>query len=203
MSAEAVAVRDAPSAVVRPRRAPSFWRSATNSALTVVLLAVLALAIALAVVPRLMGGAALTVLTGSMEPTYSPGDMVVSVPQDRYEIGDVVTYQPVSDDPTLITHRVVAVRELPGGVEYITRGDANGADDDPIVDGQVMGEAIYDVPYIGHLAAAVGENRSGLLAFAGIALLSCGIYATGSAVITRRRTRQSSHTASTPPIQGE
>ena len=161
MSAEAVAVRDAPSAVVRPRRAPSFWRSATNSALTVALLAVLALAIALAVVPRLMGGAALTVLTGSMEPTYSPGDMVVSVPQDRYEIGDVVTYQPVSDDPTLITHRVVAVRELPGGVEYITRGDANGADDDPIVDGQVMGEVIYDVPYIGHLAAAVGENRSG------------------------------------------
>src|SRR5690625_5568450 len=34
--------------------------------------------VALAVAPRVMNGAALTVLTGSMEPTYSPGDMVRS-----------------------------------------------------------------------------------------------------------------------------
>src|SRR5690625_6594570 len=85
--------------------------------------------VALAVAPRVMNGAALTVLTGSMEPTYSPGDMVVSVPQDRYDVGDVVTFQPVSGDPMLITHRVVAIQlGGPGGTRYVTRGRTNGTE---------------------------------------------------------------------------
>ena len=77
---------------------------------------------------------------GSMEPTYSPGDMVVSVPQDSYAIGDVVTFQPVSDDPTLVTHRIVAHRTGQHGVSYVTRGDANSQDDNPIIAEQVMGK---------------------------------------------------------------
>jgi len=166
---------------------PSFWRSAANGAVAVVLLAVLALAIALAVVPRMMGGAALTVLTGSMEPTYSPGDMVVSLPHDRYAVGDIVTFQPVSDDPALITHRIVSVLELPSGTEYVTRGDANGADDVPIVAEQIMGEVAYSVPWIGFASQAAGDHRSLLLALAGAGLLGYGIYAVGAAVLARRR----------------
>src|SRR5690625_7786321 len=109
-----------------PEPRAGFWRSVLTGVSSVLLVAVLALAVALAVVPRVMNGAALTVLTGSMEPTYSPGDTVVSVPQDRYDVGDVVTFQPVSDDPMLITHRVVAIPlGGPGGPRYVTRGDAN------------------------------------------------------------------------------
>src|SRR5699024_11844299 len=94
--------------------------------------AVLARAVAVAVVPRVMGGDALAVLTGSMQPTYSPGDVVVSVPQEAYQVGDVVTFQPVSGDPTLVTHRIVAVTVGgPPGEQYITRRDANGDDADP------------------------------------------------------------------------
>ena len=62
-----------------------------------------------------------------MEPTYSPGDVVVPVPQDRYNVGDVVTFQPIPGDPTLITHRVTRVLYGNDGPRYITRGDANGA----------------------------------------------------------------------------
>lgn len=201
MTAQTAAAVGTPSRPNATPRAPSFWRAAGNGALTVGLLAVLALAIALAVVPRLMGGAALTVLTGSMEPTFSPGDMVVSAPADRYEIGDVVTFQPESDDPALITHRVVAIREMPGGLEYVTRGDANGADDEPIVAAQVMGTVHYAVPYVGHLAEAVGEHRALLITLAGLGLLGVGIHATGSAVITKRRSRREA--AAAQPTQGD
>ncbi len=164
-------------------------RAIRSGAFAVVLLAVLALAAAVAVVPRVLGGSALTVLTGSMEPTYSPGDMVISAPEDRYSIGDVVTFQPVSDDPTLITHRIVAVSEGTDGAEYVTRGDANGSDDDPIVADQVMGSVRYSIPYLGHAAMLVGEHRSTLIIIAGAGLIGYGIFATASGALASGRAR--------------
>lgn len=172
-------------------RTGGFWRSTLAGASSVLLLAVLALAIALAVVPRVLGGEALTVLTGSMQPTYSPGDVVVSVPQDSYAVGDVVTFQPVSGDPTLITHRIVAVQlGGPEGTSYVTRGDANGADDDPIKAEQVMGEVLYHVPYVGHLSLAAGEHRGALVGLLGAALVGYGLYALGTDVVGNRNKRR-------------
>ena len=89
------------------------------------------LAIALAVVPRLMGGSALTVLTGSMEPRHtSPGDMVAvkAAKASEIQVGDVVTFQPKSGDPMLITHRVITKQlgGTPEGTLFVTQGDANG-----------------------------------------------------------------------------
>ncbi|MBR7539807.1 S26 family signal peptidase, partial [Mycobacterium tuberculosis] len=81
----------------------------------ILLLGLLGLVVAVGVVPKVMNGAALTVLTGSMEPTYEPGDIVVSVPQEQYRIGDPVTFQPRSGDPMLITHRIVAVTDTDEG----------------------------------------------------------------------------------------
>ena len=176
-------------------RTVRFWRSALTGAFSVLVLAILALALALAVVPRVMGGEALTVLTGSMEPTYAPGDVVVSVPRDDYGVGDVVTFQPVSNDPTLITHRIVAVQlGGPDGTRYITRGDANGADDDPLKFEQIMGEVSYHVPYVGHLALAAGEHRNALIAIAGAALVGYGIYSVGSDLLGKRRRKRAEAT---------
>src|SRR5690554_6489189 len=115
--------------------------------MTALLLGVLALVAAVVVVPKAVDGAALTVLTGSMEPTYSPGDMIVVrgvADADReVQVGDPVTFQPVSDDPALITHRVVAKSFSSNGTSFVTRGDANGADDEPIVAGQIKGVVMY------------------------------------------------------------
>lgn len=143
-------------------------------ATTTVLVVAVALAVALALVPRVLGGGALTVLTGSMEPTISAGDMVVVRPVEAGDvrIGDVVTFQPVSDDPTLITHRVVGKQVGSSGTTFVTRGDANGADDAPIVADQIMGEVVYQVPYAGHLALWAGGNRQGIVVATGVALLA-------------------------------
>ncbi|HLS25636.1 MAG TPA: signal peptidase I [Beutenbergiaceae bacterium] len=172
----------------RTGKAPSFWRGAASGVMTLLLIAALLLALAVAVIPRLMGGAGLTVLSGSMEPTYSAGDMVVAVPQETYRIGDVVTFQPTSGDPTLITHRIVGVRAGSEGTEYITRGDANGADDPPIVAEQVMGRVLYHVPAVGHLAAAVGSHRHTLVVVIAAGLIGYGAYLV-VADTARNRTR--------------
>jgi signal peptidase len=175
---------------------------------TTVLLVALILAVAVAVVPRLVGGAALTVLTGSMEPTYSPGDMVVvrgvDDPGREVRIGDAVTFQPVSGDPTLITHRVVGKRFTSTGMTFVTRGDANGADDDPIKPEQIMGTVMYAVPYVGHLAAWVGSYRTPLITGAAVALILYGAVMLvrpdrSSGRRTRRRpSRDADDTAPTP-----
>jgi len=143
--------------------------------LTAVLLGVLALVAAVVVFPRAVDGAALTVLTGSMEPTYSPGDMIivrgVTDANREVQVGDAVTFQPVSDDPALVTHRVVSKSFSSSGTSFVTRGDANGADDDPIVPAQIKGVVMYSVPWVGHVSLWLGEKRGLAITIAACALL--------------------------------
>lgn len=142
---------------------------------TTLLLAVLAL-VAVVVVPRAVDGAALTVLTGSMEPTFSPGDVVVIRGVDdaarEVQIGDAVTFQPVSDDPALVTHRVVGKSFSSSGTTFTTRGDANGADDDPIAPAQIKGKVMFSVPWVGHVSLWLGEHRGLAVTGAAVALLA-------------------------------
>ncbi|GAA3824783.1 hypothetical protein KACC15558_03380 [Brevibacterium ammoniilyticum] len=176
--------------MARHSRTSGFARGLRSGVFAIVLIGFLGLTVAIGVVPRVMNGAALTVLTGSMEPTYEPGDIVVSVPQDSYNIGDPVTFQPRSGDPMLITHRVVAVTDTPDGRTYVTRGDANGNDDEPIVDAQVMGKVIYSIPKLGYVQQAVGGNKGLLVAGIGFVLIAYALYALVSAGIEKRRTKK-------------
>jgi len=163
-----------------PKR--SIPRTIGSWLLTAVMVACLALAAAVVVVPRLIGAVPLTVLTGSMRPTIQPGDLVVSrrVDANDLRIGDIVTFQPVSGDPTLITHRVIDLtRNLQGEtVSVLTRGDANGADDAPLVPAQVMGRMVYRIPRVGYLTNNTGSALqlgmfvgAGLIAYAVITLI--------------------------------
>ncbi|MBD7918325.1 signal peptidase I [Cellulomonas sp. Sa3CUA2] len=157
------------------------WLSGLLSTLTTfALLVLLAAAVALAVVPKVVDGAALTVLTGSMVPTYDPGDVVVvrgvKDVAAEVQVGDVVTFQPVSDDPTLITHRVVEKIFTAEGTMFVTRGDANSADDDPLVPAQVKAEVMYHVPYVGYASLYLGQQRGLLVVGVAVALLGYGAF---------------------------
>ncbi len=173
----------APAAAPRRSTRHRVATRAGSTLLTVVMVALVALAAITTIVPRLLDAVPLTVLSGSMEPVLSPGDLVVTQPVDANEIaiGDVVTFQPVSDDPTLVTHRIVSVQHGSDGTTgFITRGDANGTDDDPIVTDQVVGRVIYSVPLVGHLTGAswsptaVAVGVAGLLVYALVMLVVAG-----------------------------
>lgn len=142
------------------------------------------------ILPRVLGAVPLTVLSGSMEPAFSPGDLVISQPVDPRTLatGDVITFQPVSDDPTLVTHRVIGFTFGGGESRIITRGDANGASDAPIVYDQVMGKVLYSLPYLGYVSQAVTSvGAAWLIPLVGVALL---VYAMTPLVGALRRTRR-------------
>jgi signal peptidase len=121
------------------------------------------LAIAL---PLALGGRPLTVLSGSMEPTLSAGDVVVvqRVEPDDVRAGDVVTYRSPGGD--LVTHRVRRVRRLAGRYEFVTRGDANNASERWTLqpDGQ-LSRSVYRIPLAGRVLARTSSpaGRLGLV----------------------------------------
>lgn len=181
----------------RPR-ARSFVRDAFRVAWRVlvwtVLLGVVAVLLAAVVVPRVGGATPYTVLTGSMQPDYPPGTLVVVRPTaiEDVAVGDVVTYQVESGDPTVVTHRVVSIGvALDGTGERTirTQGDANDvADRDPVTADQLRGRLWYAVPYVGHASTWTSGSTRQL----GASVLAAGlvVYAAwmfGSSIADRRR----------------
>lgn len=94
-----------------------------------------------------------TVLSGSMEPAFSPGDLIVVTPQPARDVavGQVITYAIPVGDRQVESHRVVEV--LSGGDRPVvrTKGDANAAADPWIaqLDGGVVWRQRLTVPYAG------------------------------------------------------
>jgi signal peptidase len=94
-------------------------------------------------VPLVFGLGYAVILSGSMEPEFIPGDMVIIRRQDAYEAGDIITFQ-LSGRP--VTHRIAEV--TPDG--FITRGDANNSDDRETVGrDRVVGKIIRVIPQAG------------------------------------------------------
>lgn len=167
-------------------------RRALGQALSVALLAsVVASALALVVVPKAAGAVPLTVLTGSMSGTYEPGSVVVVRPVvvEALDIGDVITFQERSGDPTLVTHRIVSIAFAGDGTRrFVTQGDANGAPDPaPVTAAQVRGEVWYSVPLAGHVATALdAAHREVVLRGVAALLLVYGGYMLAAGLWGRR-----------------
>jgi signal peptidase I len=92
------------------------------------------------------------ILTGSMEPSISPGDLVLVRKYDISDIkvGDVVEYQL---DDYKVVHRVIAIHRYYDAPVLITKGDANkSADTNPVIGSQLIGKIEYTIPYIGYPA---------------------------------------------------
>ena len=157
------------------------WQIAGRAVGSALAIALIAAVLALMVVPRVLGGDSLTVLSGSMEPTFSPGDVVVVKGVTEAEVcsdvsvGSIVTYFPEPNDPTLITHRVIGktIGTFEDGTScrLITQGDANTAVDEPISPAQVRGVFMYGVPGIGWARQWVAQNPMVVAALAAAVLI--------------------------------
>ena len=77
---------------------------------------------------RVLGYRVFNVISGSMEPTYSIGDLlyVKSVDPQKIEIGDPITFV-MNEDLVVATHRVVRI-DLEKS-HFYTKGDANSTED--------------------------------------------------------------------------
>ena len=114
-------------------------------------------------VPMPFGVGASVVLSGSMEPTLSVGDLLIFTEQEKYMVGDVVVYQ---SGRTPVVHRIVAM----DAESVVTRGDANNASDIPFTPDQIKGKVNLVIPLIGHLFLAL-KTPVGTLLTVAVALL--------------------------------
>lgn len=133
----------------------------------------LLLAIAL---PLAFGARPLVVLSGSMEPTLTTGDVVVvrRVAPREVEVGDVVTYR--NPEGNLVTHRVRGVRPRGPRFEIVTKGDANNAAERWMIEGDgELSRAAYRVPLAGRVLART-SSRQGKLALIVAPLLLLGAW---------------------------
>lgn len=138
------------------------------SSIIVVLVVILAL---LLVGARLVGLNVYTVISGSMEPTYSVGDLlyVKKVAPESINVGDPITFV-LNEDLIVATHRVIEIDAA--NQHFYTKGDANEvADAAPVHFKNLIGKPVFAVPLLGYVSNWVQNPPGTYIAIGGGALI--------------------------------
>ena len=111
------------------------------------LLVALLLPFLLFAVPQVVGADhGFVILSGSMEPALSPGDVVIVSDSASVQVGDVITFD--GGDTVPITHRIIGVEDG----QYITKGDANeNVDGAAVPPANVLGRVVLTIPLVGYV----------------------------------------------------
>ena len=143
------------------------------------------------------------VLTPSMTPQadsppggFYAGDLIVTklCPADEVEVGDIITFVPGQAAKSYLTHRVVDIRyERNGtpGIYFVTRGDANNADD-PLIQGDsdppmLIGKKVFSIRFAGAAIEFIRENTVLSLVFLCSSLLFIAVLRRYFTVSKKRR----------------
>ena len=88
-------------------------------------------------VPSIGGIFPMIILTDSMEPEFSSGDLIVchTIDAEKIQEGDIICfYDPAGNGTTTVTHRVTKVTtDENGNIAWETKGDANNTEDAQLV----------------------------------------------------------------------
>ena len=101
---------------------------------------------------KVLGYRVFTVISGSMEPVYSVGDLIYvkEVDPNTVKVGDDITFV-VNQDLVVATHRVIEIDKEKG--EFRTQGVANDTPDaKPVEFENVIGVPVFAIPYIGYVS---------------------------------------------------
>lgn len=146
-------------------------------------------------VPQVMGFSILRVLTGSMEPEIPENAMLLvrKTDPETLKAGDVISFY--SPDPlldgALNTHRILRVEREGSQIRFITKGDANLAEDQQNVDaGSVVGKVVFVSTAIGKLVRLISNPLVfGLAILLPLAIMLIGnlVSALRSAILLARK----------------
>ena len=87
-------------------------------------------------VPAIGGYSPMIVLTDSMLPEISSGDLIIAQQIDPKDVkvGDVISFfDPAGNGTSVVTHRVIEIVEDKGETKWRTRGDNNNTEDKVLV----------------------------------------------------------------------
>ena len=125
---------------------------------------------------RLVGLQVFNVISGSMEPTYSVGDLlyVKDVAPQSVKVGDPITYV-LNEDLIVATHRVVSIDYE--NSQFTTKGDANENEDaNPVHFNNLIGVPVFSIPLLGYVSAYIQSPPGMYVAIAlGVALV-CAVF---------------------------
>ena len=110
---------------------------------------------------RIMGYRVFNVISGSMEPTYSVGDLlyVEETDPNTIKVGTPITFV-MNESLVVATHRVVEVDTAKQ--HFITKGDANDlADAAPVHFKNVVGVPKFSIPKLGYVSDFI-QNPPGM-----------------------------------------
>ncbi len=102
-------------------------------------------------VPSVLGYSVLKIQTGSMEPEYKTGSIIVTrkVSAEELKVGDVISFYSTGGQiaDMVNTHRINEIVYLKGGEkQFVTKGDANEyVDEYPVYGKRVIGKVILNL----------------------------------------------------------
>lgn len=123
-----------------------------------IILVAIALLILTSIFPVTGSHKILVVKSGSMEPAIHTGSVVLVSPRKEYNVNDIITFAGRGGKETSITHRVMEIEDTNGKKSFVTKGDANNAEDEnKVALDKIIGKVLFSVPYAGYLVATAKE----------------------------------------------
>ena len=120
---------------------------------------------------RVVGYRVFNIVSGSMEPAYSVGDLIYVEEVDPATIvpGDVITFV-LNEDLVVATHRVVRVDAEKQ--RFYTKGDANETEDGmPVHYNNVIGIPQFAIPGLGYVSDFIQHPPGSYITIAAVAIL--------------------------------
>ncbi|MGO5051642.1 signal peptidase I [Lachnospiraceae bacterium LCP25S3_G4] len=139
-------------------------------------------------IPQLLGMTPMAVLSGSMEPSYPVGSLVFikDVSPDNIKEGTVITFH-LGEENLLVTHRVVEADKKSG--TYVTKGDANHANDEEVVSSaNVVGAPLFTIPYVGYIAMFLDTVHGKVIAILSVLVITMLMIVTDVFLVEKKET---------------
>jgi signal peptidase len=116
---------------------------------------------------RVIGYQVFSVLSGSMEPQFSVGDLIYvkEVDPSEVKVGDAITFV-LNEDLVVATHQVVRIDEQ--NKHFYTKGLANETEDtEPVHFNNLIGRAEYGIPLLGYVSNFIQTSPGIYITIAG------------------------------------
>lgn len=128
-------------------------------------------------VPSVLGFSVLKIQTGSMEPEYRTGSVIITreVSADKLQKGDVISFYSTGGQIAneVNTHRIDDILYLKGGErQFVTKGDANDTVDEyPVYERRVIGKVVFNLGVFSGSVIGFLQNPNIILFFIVIPLV--------------------------------
>jgi len=135
--------------------------------------------------PSFMGIKTYVIVSGSMEPNFNIGDIVLTKEIDTSTLQeqDIISFR---QGQSVITHRIIEILEEDGKTKYRTQGDNNNTPDLELTEGNLIeGKVVGKIPVVGKISLLL----KGKVTFIVMGMLIYIYYAHTSSV-NRRKTRR-------------